>query len=175
MKATIGRNRQGGDDKPRGFNRRGQRIGRNDRRPAAHPGQSPPGGQHHRLRPFSLHGGKLCRYAGWHPWYEPKPTSLAAGIPGTSACRALHGTAKQRCRQDKIQRFPLQIQRFVDRFVTMQEERESADYDPAGTFEQLAVIGDINLSEDAITQFRQAPEQDRRSFAVYVLLNLRNT
>jgi hypothetical protein len=92
------------------------------------------------------------------------------------AYRALqHGTAKQRCRQDKIQRFPLQIQRFVDRFVTMQEKRESADYDPAGTFEQLAVIGDINLSEDAITQFRQAPEQDRRSFAVYVLLNLRNT
>ncbi len=92
------------------------------------------------------------------------------------AYRALqHGTAKQRSRQDFIYRFPAEIQEFAKRFAEMQDKRETADYDPSGIFEQLAVIQDINFAELRIAQFRQAPERDRRAFAVYVLLNLRNT
>jgi hypothetical protein len=109
---------------------------------------------------------------------------MLVGEPGSGhsepawnqAYRALqHHIARDRCRkQEKIRRFPSQIQRFADQFATMQEKRERADYDPAGTFEQPAVIEDINLSEYAIAQFSQAPERDRRAFAVYVLLTLRN-
>ena len=92
------------------------------------------------------------------------------------AYRALqHGTAKQRCRQNLMARFPTKIQDFADLFAAMQDKRETADYNPAGSFEQSAVVEDIDLSAEVITQFRQAPERDRRAFAVYVLLNLRNT
>ena len=72
-------------------------------------------------------------------------------------------------------RFPTKIQDFADLFAAMQDKRETADYNPAGSFEQSAVVEDIDLSAEVITQFRQAPERDRRAFAVYVLLNLRNT
>ena len=108
---------------------------------------------------------------------------MMVGEPGSGrsepawnqAYRALeHRTAKDRCRnQEKIRRFPSQIGRFANQFANMQEKRERADYDPVGTFQQSPVIEDINLSEHAIAQFRQAPERDRRAFAVYVLLNLR--
>ena len=92
------------------------------------------------------------------------------------AYRALqHGLAKQRCGQNRISRFPLEIQNFARRFASMQEKRELADYDPGAVFSQSEVIGDINNTENDITQFRQTPERDRRAFAVYVLLNLRNT
>ena len=57
----------------------------------------------------------------------------------------------------------------------MQPKRERADYDPSETLEQPSVILDIEETEQRIHEFRQAPERDRRAFAVYVLLNLRNT
>ena len=92
------------------------------------------------------------------------------------AYRALeHGLAKQRCqRKDSIRRFPLQIQGFAENFASMQGKRQTADYDPSEIFDQSAVITDINDAENAIAQFRQAPERDRRAFAAYVLLALRN-
>ena len=92
------------------------------------------------------------------------------------AYRALeHGLAKQRCeRKDFIRRFPPQIQGFAENFATMQGKRQTADYDPSASFTQLAVIGDINLAELRIAQFRQAPERDHRAFAAYVLMPLRN-
>ena len=92
------------------------------------------------------------------------------------AYRALqHGTAKQRIQQNLIVRFPVEIQDFAKPFVAMQQKRELADYDPDEIFAQSEVIRDINASEDAITQFLQSLERDRRAFAVYVLLNLRNS
>ena len=92
------------------------------------------------------------------------------------AYRALeHGRAKERCqRQDFIRRFPLQIRGFAENFAAMQGKRQTADYDPSESFDQSAVILDINNTENAIAQFRQAPERDRRAFAVYVLMPLRN-
>lgn len=92
------------------------------------------------------------------------------------AYRALeHGLAKQRCdRKDFIRRFPLQIQGFAENFATMQGKRHTADYDPSESFDQSAVIRDIDLAEQRIVQFRQAPERDRRAFAAYVLMPLRN-
>ena len=122
-------------------------------------------------------------YALFHCMAE-NCANMLVGEPGSGqsrpawrqAYRALqHGTAKQRSRQELIKRFPPDIQEFADWFAEMQGKRETADYDPTGNFEQSAVIADIDSSADVISRFRQVPERDRRAFAVYVLLNLRNT
>ena len=108
-------------------------------------------------------------------WWE-NPVSGASRPAWIQAYRALeHGRAKQRCqREDFIKRFPMEIQGFADWFAKMQEKRETADYNPAVSFQQSAVIQDIELAELRIAQFRQAPERDRRAFAAYVLMPLRN-
>ena len=91
------------------------------------------------------------------------------------AYRALeHGRAKQRADQDRLRRFPQEIQDFAKWFAEMQERRQTADYDPSASFTQSGVIEDIDLAEQRIAQFRQAPERDRRAFAAYVLMPLRN-
>ncbi len=91
------------------------------------------------------------------------------------AYRALqHTTARQRCAQPTIKRFPNDIQDFAIEFVAMQRKRESADYDPDGTFYKSDVLQDINTTENVIGQFMKAPLKDRRAFAVYILLNIRN-
>ena len=91
------------------------------------------------------------------------------------AYRALeHGRARQRADQDRIYRFPQEIQDFAKQLAAMQKNRESADYDPSASFTQSAVIEDIDLAERRVREFRQAPERDRRAFAAYVLMPLRN-
>ncbi len=93
------------------------------------------------------------------------------------AYRALqHGAIRSRCNNTgMIERFPAPIREFAERLVRLQTLRERADYDPMETLEQSDVIRDIEIAERRIAQFRQAPERDRRAFAVYVLLNIRNT
>ena len=131
--------------------------------------QPPPGGQHYLLRPVLL--------------YAENCADMLVGEPGSGwsrpawrqAYRALqHGTVKQISGQNMIYKFPIEIQDFAKQFAAMQGRREAADYDPTGNFAQSDVIEDIDLSADVIAQFRQAPERDRRAFAVYVLLNLRS-
>ena len=109
---------------------------------------------------------------------------LLVGGPGSGrsepawhqAYRALqHGTARVRCDNRRmIQRFPVEIQGFAQQFVRMQGKRADADYAPSLTLIQADVIADIEHTEQYIAQFNAAPERDRRAFAVYVLLNLRN-
>lgn len=85
--------------------------------------------------------------------------------------RALqHGTAARRCDSQGIARFPGEIKFLAAKFVDMKTKRESADYAAESDLTPAEVIADINDSEAAISQFRQAPARDRRGFAVYVLL-----
>lgn len=89
--------------------------------------------------------------------------------------RALqHTTARKRCRRDTINRFPADIRNFAELFVSTQVKRHRADYDPVATFHKSDVIQDIDEAEDAIMRFNKAPRADRRAFAVYVLLDIRN-
>ncbi len=74
-----------------------------------------------------------------------------------------------------MQTFPTGIQRLGEQLLYLQPKRERADYDPSEILEQSSVIVDIEKTEQFIHEFQQAPELDRRAFAVYVLLNLRNT
>ncbi len=73
-----------------------------------------------------------------------------------------------------IRRFAFEIQEFADQFIYLQSKREHADYDPAVVLEQSDVILDIENAEQCIVRFENTLERDRRAFAVYVLLNLRN-
>ena len=89
--------------------------------------------------------------------------------------RALqHTTARRRCLRATINRFPSAIRNFAKLFVSMQMKRHSADYDPDAAFLKSDVIQYIDEAEDAIKQFNSAPRADRRAFAIYVLLDIRN-
>ena len=85
--------------------------------------------------------------------------------------RALeHGIAKNSCKTANTKNFPTGILTFADTFVTMQEERHSADYDPEERYTRPEVLVLIDTCEDAITQFKASPRSDRRAFAVWVLM-----
>lgn len=90
--------------------------------------------------------------------------------------RALqHSTARNRCRrQDIMRRFPPEIRSFARLFVEMQGQRHSADYGPDAVFDKFQVLQDIDDTEAAINRFNEAPRQDRRAFAIYVLLDIRS-
>lgn len=89
--------------------------------------------------------------------------------------RALqHTTARRRCLRATINRFPSAIRNFAKLFASMQVKRHSADYDPDAAFLKSDVIQYIDEAEDAIKQFNSAPRHDRRAFAIYVLLDIRN-
>ncbi len=92
------------------------------------------------------------------------------------AYRALqHGTARNRCeRRGMMEKFPREIRDFAELFVLMQEERHRADYDPDTSFYKDYVRVRIVQAAIHIRRFNRAPAKDRRAFAVYVLLNLRN-
>lgn len=92
------------------------------------------------------------------------------------AYRALqHGALKARCdNTGRMRTFPAEIRRLGEQLLYLQPRRERADYDPSITLERSVVIRDIEETELRIHEFRQAPERDRRAFAVYVLMPLRN-
>jgi hypothetical protein len=70
--------------------------------------------------------------------------------------------------------FPPAIQDFANAFVTMQEKRHDADYDPYVKFTKSAVAADIALVRQAITDFIAEPTKDRRAFAAHVLFKSRD-
>ena len=90
--------------------------------------------------------------------------------------RALeHGAARQRCNRTAIiQKFPVEIREFADRFAGMQQRRHRADYDPEADYDKGDVLQDITDVAEAIAKFQRVPVKDRRAFAVYLLLPLRS-
>ena len=91
------------------------------------------------------------------------------------AYRALeHGYAKSQClNQSVMTRFPAEIRKFGEVFVDMQRQRHRADYDPGATFTRSGVLLRIEETEKTIKQFERTTPNDRRAFAIYVLLRLR--
>lgn len=89
--------------------------------------------------------------------------------------RALeHGFAKNACKNtDTMKRFPQGVRTFAREFVTMQEARHAADYDPVATFQKTQVAQIVDNCEAAIALFRQAPVADRRAFCAHVLFKSR--
>ena len=91
--------------------------------------------------------------------------------------RALeHGAAKRRCDdQAEIDKFPAEIQNFAARFSEMQRNRHQADYAPDASFHREQTTQLITESEDAIRGLNNVPVQQRRAFAVHVLMAVRRS
>ena len=90
------------------------------------------------------------------------------------AYRALeHGQARRRCTEAATRNFPPGIQQFATHFTDMQRERHRADYDPDASFTKSEVTQHINDTAATVSQFLSTPITDRRAFAVYVLLPMR--
>ena len=89
--------------------------------------------------------------------------------------RALeHGHAKNSCKNRSIiEKFPQEIEDFANTFVSLQEKRHSADYDPLAQFTKLEVKSDISSARKAIERFQSASLKDRRAFSAFVLLKTR--
>ena len=84
--------------------------------------------------------------------------------------RALeHGIAKNACIAAGNRGFLGGIISFANTFVTMQEERHRADYDPQARYARADVLVLIDTCERAAVDLSAAPRSDRKAFAVWVL------
>ena len=82
---------------------------------------------------------------------------------------------KNACKnQNVIAKFPEGIKRFADTFVSMQEKRHLADYDPNSDLCKSEVLQDISDVETTIRRFSNASALDRRTFAAFVLFKNRD-
>jgi hypothetical protein len=88
--------------------------------------------------------------------------------------RALdHSAAKKACQHYKINLFPKDIQEFANAFVSMQEKRHKADYDPMHKVYKSELLVDIQVAEEVIQRFNRAPVLDRKAFAALLLFKSR--
>jgi len=95
-------------------------------------------------------------------------------LPWVQVHRALeHGLAKNGCGQVRALGFPIKIVRFADLFVSMQEVRHSADYDPWSRYTRTEVVGLIGTVDQTIKDFKSSLRPDRLAFATLVLLRKR--
>lgn len=88
--------------------------------------------------------------------------------------RALdHGSAKTACKDRIVSEFPQGIEDFAINFVTLQEKRHAADYDPFLCLTKSEVVAEIQAAERAIADFQDVPIKDRRAFAAHILFKRR--
>jgi len=66
-------------------------------------------------------------------------------------------------------KFPKEIEDFANAFVTMQEKRHQADYDPAAIFAKSEVFHDVAVTAQAIRDYKSIRAKHRRAFCAYVL------
>jgi uncharacterized protein (UPF0332 family) len=86
-----------------------------------------------------------------------------------------HGTTKNACLNGSIiTKFPKSIEDFANTFVTMQNKRHAADYDPEARFTKSDVQQDIIVVRKTITAFNGASRKDRLAFCAYVLFKKRS-
>jgi len=90
--------------------------------------------------------------------------------------RALeHKAAKDRCKQKKMMAlFPDSINDFAVRFVTLQEKRHDADYNPRANFKKTDVLLEIEQARVVISAFNSTPKKHLRAFCAYVLFKIRD-
>lgn len=97
-----------------------------------------------------------------------------SGAAWRQVYRALeHGACKNACKNNKLSEFPQELQDFANLFVTLQEKRHSADYDPDAKAYKSAVLLDIGQVESVIDGFEAVSLKDRRAFAAFVLFKQR--
>lgn len=121
-------------------------------------------------------------YALFHAIAQSNADTLVGVDPQTrdlgawrQTYRALeHRYARQRCIMARRNpRFTLPVQRLADHFVTMQEHRHRADYDPDATFSRSEVLAAITQIDAVIADFRAVADRERNAFAAYILMRER--
>ena len=121
-------------------------------------------------------------YALFHAICQSNADTLVGDDPSShdqvawrQTYRALeHGYARQRCiLARRNPRFTLPIQTLADYFTTVQGHRHQADYDPDTSFDRQEVLATVVQADDIIRDFRAVPAQERRAFAVYILMRER--
>ena len=105
------------------------------------------------------------------------PSSIPARERWKQVYRGLdHGPAKSRSNNNQeIGKFVPEIQKFAEVFVDMQQHRHEADYNPDAVFNQSQVQQFITEAESTIDQFNVTSADDRRLFAVYLHVRIRQT
>jgi len=92
----------------------------------------------------------------------------------TQCYRAVeHKFAKNQCTNNRIKKFPKDIEDFASLFVELQEARHSADYDPVSKVLRSEALVLITRAEEAIQAFHKVAPHHRRAFAAFVVLRLR--
>ena len=127
-------------------------------------------------------GVSASYYAVFHALCESNANCLV-GTSGSRPDRAWlqtyrsldHKKAKSSCHTARSMTFPQEIKDFANSFISLQEERHRADYDPDASrnFSKQEVIALISTARLAVDALKRAPIVDRRAFAVYVLLQNR--
>lgn len=84
-----------------------------------------------------------------------------------------HGFAKNACKEVRALGFPTGIIACADEFVSLQEARHSADYDPTYRLTRAETLTWVSRAEAAIKSLRGCSTKDRKAFAVQVLLKKR--
>jgi uncharacterized protein (UPF0332 family) len=90
------------------------------------------------------------------------------------AYRALeHGAAKNACKEVRNLGFPTELAVVAELFISLQEKRHSADYDPMLTLSRADAMEWISLATTAIEALSKADRGHRKAFAVHVLMKRR--
>ncbi len=84
-----------------------------------------------------------------------------------------HSFAKTACKEVRKLGFPAGIASCASEFIALQEARHSADYDPRARFMRAEALAWVVRAEAAITSLRAARRQERKAFAVHLLLRRR--
>jgi hypothetical protein len=88
--------------------------------------------------------------------------------------RALdHGPAKTACEGVRKIGFPQEVADCADVFVELQKARHDADYDPHHRLTRAIALEAVEKARDAVASLRRAGSNDRRAFAVHVLMKKR--
>lgn len=143
-------------------------------------GNAVPGDPHHtHLRRAT----SAAYYAMFHCLAESCANLIAGEYPRDVSRRAWvqvyraleHGVVKNRAGNQRIfSRFSSDIKDFAATFVELQDKRNDADYNPFATFSGADVEVDIDGAETAINRFERISDRERRNFAIYILISIRN-
>jgi uncharacterized protein (UPF0332 family) len=91
--------------------------------------------------------------------------------------RALeHGVALNACKNGPIiTKFPKAVEDFANHFVTMQDKRHQADYDPFAKFTKSETLADLTIAESVLADFKKVAIKDRRAFCAHVIFRKRKS
>ncbi len=84
-----------------------------------------------------------------------------------------HGAARSACEAARNIGFPQLIKDCADTFVELQKQRHDCDYDPNIRVSRLEALAVVKRATEAVRNLRNSPFNDRKAFAVQVLVKKR--